>query len=115
MAKIIYLDFSKIDERILGYIKERRRRDRITADDAVTLLMVFEGVRLPEIPLTIVEPKERIDHSKVYSSFELRGNRLSLVFDKLEIGCNNYRIMNGEDLSADILRTELAKILVNFS
>ena len=115
MAKIIYLDFSKIDKRILSYIKDRRRRDRITADDAVTLLMVFEGVVLPEMPLAIEEPKEQMDHDKVYSSLERKGNRLALVFNKLDIGCNNYRIMNGENIAADILKTELAKILVNFS
>ena len=115
MAKIIYLDFRKIDKRVINYVKEKRRQDQISAGDAVTLLMVLEGVSLPTIPEIIIEPKEQVDYGKVYSTFIRQGNDLLSVFRKLDMGSNNYKIMYGENMETNIIKTELAKILVNFA
>jgi len=37
MAKVIYLDFRKINKRVINYVKEKRRHYQISADDAVTI------------------------------------------------------------------------------
>lgn len=115
MDKVIYLDFRKIDRRVIDYLKEKRRKDLLSADDAVTLLKVLEGVSLPTRPERIVAPIKQIDAEDVYSTFIRKGNDLVSVFRKLDRASSNYRIMNGENMETTIIKTELAKILVNFA
>ena len=115
MDKVIYLDFKKIDKRVIDYLNEKRRKDIISADDAVTLLKVLEGVSLPTKPERIVAPIKQVDADQVYSTFMRQGNDLLSVFRKLDRASSNYRIINGENMETTIIKTELAKILVNFA
>lgn len=114
MVNVIYLDFRKIDQRVIRYIKEKRKKEYISADDAVKLLMVLEGVSLPLKPERIVAPAQQVDPEQLYSMFIRKGNDLQSVFRKLDRASSNYRIMNGENMETEIVKTELAKILVNF-
>ena len=114
MDNIIYLNFKNIDKRVINYVKQKRRLKLISADDAVKLLMVLEGVFLPQKPARIIEPDGLIDYDKIYAWFISTGNDLLLVFRKLEMGIKNYRTMHGVDMETHIVKTELANILVNF-
>ena len=115
MAKIIQIDFKKIDDRVKHFLKEKKRRKEISRDDVIALLASLEGVSLPPTPARIVEPKGTVDQGKVYSSFKGQGNQLCSAFIKLDIWLQNYKVINGAELEANRAKVELAKILVNFA
>jgi hypothetical protein len=115
MAKIIQIDFKKIDDRVKHFLKEKKRRMEISTDDVIALLASLEGVSLPLTPARIVEPKGTVDLGKVYSALKGHGNQLFSAIIKLDIWLQNYKIINGAELEANKAKVELAKILVNFA
>lgn len=115
MAKIIQIDFKKVDERVIHYLKEKKRLKQISSGDVIALLLAMEGATFPSIPERITEPNEQVDYEKIYASFLSQRNPLCMIFAKFEQWFKISRIVNGVKPETTHVKMELAKILTNFA